>query len=254
MGQRLFLAIGAVFLLSLAAPAMAQQEDNPWSGWYVGGNAGGTWGGAQSRTTVSPGGGAVVIPPADVSTINTTFLSRANNPEIAGGIEGGYGYRAGVVVLGLETDFGAFGVREQNATTYASAPTSPPAFYNLSHKLSTNWLWTLRPRVGYMTGRWFLYGTGGLALTDVTLRANYMDTRTPSNQTSFSTSSTRAGWTAGGGIAYALSPHWSIKVEYLYTDLGTIQGASGTPSGFVTLNGRSTITSNLVRMGVDFRF
>jgi outer membrane immunogenic protein len=30
-----------------------------------------------------------------------------------------------------------------------------------------------------------------------------------------------AGWTAGGGIEYAIVPNWSMKVEYLHYGLGS---------------------------------
>ena len=33
-------------------------------------------------------------------------------------------------------------------------------------------------------------------------------------------SSTRAGWTLGGGVEYAVNPHWSVRGEYRYTDFG----------------------------------
>jgi outer membrane immunogenic protein len=34
------------------------------------------------------------------------------------------------------------------------------------------------------------------------------------------TSGTKTGWTAGGGVQYALGERWSANVEYLYYDLG----------------------------------
>jgi|WetSurMetagenome_2_1015567.scaffolds.fasta_scaffold75416_1 outer membrane immunogenic protein len=255
MRHCLFLAAGVAAVVATAAPAMAQDEANPWSGWYLGGNAGANWGGSQSRTTVTSGGGAVVIPPADAVVINGAPLSRSTKTGFTGGIEGGYGYKAGDIVLGVETDFGAFNIDQNGAATYTSLQlTNPPVNYALSHTLSTDWLWTLRPRAGYILGRWFLYGTGGLALSHVKLRASYADTTTQPNVINLSTSSTRVGWTAGGGVAFAITPRWSIKAEYLYTDLGTISGLAGTSSGFATLGARSSIRSNLVRVGLDFRF
>ncbi len=255
MSHRIFLAAVAAALVAVAAPAMAQETASPWIGLYVGGNVGGNWGGTQTRTTVAPGGGAVVIPPADVSAINLPYPSTHNSAGIVGGLEGGYGYRAGDVMVGLETDIQSFNVAESNAATFPSSVRSNPTInYALAHLVNTHWLWTLRPRVGYMTGRWMIYGTGGLALSDVQLQASYADNRVPPNLVSLSTSSTRAGWIAGGGLAYAITPQWSIKAEYLYTDLGTIHAANTPPSGFVTLQGRSTVRSNILRLGVDFRF
>ena len=34
-------------------------------------------------------------------------------------------------------------------------------------------------------------------------------------------SSTRTGWTAGGGVEYAFTNNWIIGAEYLYYDLGS---------------------------------
>jgi outer membrane immunogenic protein len=34
-------------------------------------------------------------------------------------------------------------------------------------------------------------------------------------------SGTKTGWTAGGGVQYALGERWSANVEYLYYDLGS---------------------------------
>jgi outer membrane immunogenic protein len=248
-------AAAATALVAMAASAMAQEDQNPWSGWYAGVNLGANWGGSQTRTTVAPGAGVVVIPPADASMINAAPLSDNNHTGFTGGIEGGYGYRAGNVVLGLETDFDAFDIKEQGASLFTSGLLiNPPITYTLSHKLSTNWLWTLRPRVGYIAGRWLIYGTGGLALSDVKLKASYADTRIPANVINLSTSQTRAGWTAGGGVGFAISPNWALKVEYLYTDLGTVHAAASPASGFAVLGARSDVKSNVVRMGLDYRF
>ena len=34
--------------------------------------------------------------------------------------------------------------------------------------------------------------------------------------------STRAGWTLGGGVEYAVNPHWSVRGEYRYADFGRL--------------------------------
>jgi outer membrane autotransporter protein len=38
-----------------------------------------------------------------------------------------------------------------------------------------------------------------------------------------SVSSTRTGWTVGGGIDYAVTNNWSIFAEYRYTNFGSIR-------------------------------
>jgi outer membrane immunogenic protein len=64
---------------------------------------------------------------------------------------------------------------------------------------------------------WLLYVTGGLAVG----RENFSQTiaiLAPFTETSdFAT--TRAGWTVGGDIEYAIARNWSIRGEYLHVDL-----------------------------------
>ena len=45
----------------------------------------------------------------------------------------------------------------------------------------------------------------------------------PNHYSSFgSFSNSRVGWTAGGGVEWLFAPNWSVKVEYLYYDLGSV--------------------------------
>jgi outer membrane immunogenic protein len=38
-----------------------------------------------------------------------------------------------------------------------------------------------------------------------------------------SMSTTKTGWTVGGGVEYALLNGWSLKAEYLHLDFGTAE-------------------------------
>ena len=37
-----------------------------------------------------------------------------------------------------------------------------------------------------------------------------------------STSETNVGWMVGGGVQYALTHHWSARVQYQFVDLGSV--------------------------------
>ncbi len=75
------------------------------------------------------------------------------------------------------------------------------------------------------------------------------------------------GWTAGGGVEWAplAFPNWSVKVEYLYTDLGgstlsTLGVGNLTAFGVPVLqlvNSATSTTYNrwhTVRAGLNYRF
>lgn len=100
-----------------------------------------------------------------------------------------------------------------------------------------DWFSTLRGRVGYAAGNVLLYGTGGLAVGNVAVSA-----------AGFSASDTRVGWTVGAGLEAALTANFTLRGEYLYTDLGKTDGTlGGVPFA-------SEFDSHTVRAGITYRF
>jgi outer membrane immunogenic protein len=85
-----------------------------------------------------------------------------------------------------------------------------------------------------------VYGTGGFAYSDVNVKAN--------NKKNNNNDDWMWGWTAGGGVEAAVTDNISIKVEYLFADLGD--------NRVNTKNGKFKYdyTQNLVRVGVNYKF
>ena len=92
-----------------------------------------------------------------------------------------------------------------------------------------------------------------------------------------SNSTTRAGWTVGGGAEGRINNEWSVKVEYLYADYGNFDTTLGTGAAVVTTGPcaptgtglactRTTTTStvasavstnfidHIIRVGLNYRF
>ena len=75
---------------------------------------------------------------------------------------------------------------------------------------------------------------------------------------STSASTTRVGWTVGGGLEYAVTNNWSIRAEYRYTDFGhsTIYATSfdsvvlGSAGAFINRH----FTENRVQVGFSYKF
>ena len=72
-------------------------------------------------------------------------------------------------------------------------------------------------------------------------------------------SATKAGWTAGAGVEFALDSNWSAKAEYLFIDLG--DGSCTTDCAIQNPNGPALIPNvavrfneSLVRAGIDYKF
>jgi len=77
--------------------------------------------------------------------------------------------------------------------------------------------------------RLLLYVTGGLADGEVVYGAN-TDFRPFGNEHyPYPSHKIKVGWTAGAGAEYAITHRWSMKVEYLYYDLGD-ESATANPA------------------------
>ncbi|RYF99638.1 MAG: hypothetical protein EON94_10960, partial [Caulobacteraceae bacterium] len=91
---------------SLLAPVSALAQDYDWTGFYVGANAGASWGDTSLHSRVEQGGGIVIIPPAERDLINADLASDDNETGFTGGLQAGYNFQSGSWVFGLETDVG----------------------------------------------------------------------------------------------------------------------------------------------------
>ena len=129
--------------------------------------------------------------------------------------------------------------------------------------MSSNWLLTARPRIGFANGNQLLYVTGGLAVSNVNFAQSIILSDYPIAAGGSGTaptlagagSSTLAGWTAGFGIEYALSWNWLIKAEYLYVSFpnqSTSQVVSGAPASSGTVTDK--LSASIARAGFDYRF
>jgi outer membrane immunogenic protein len=64
----------------------------------------------------------------------------------------------------------------------------------------------------------------------------------------------KAGWTAGAGLESAWGGGWSVKLEYLYIDLGDTEQTLATPALGTILTDTRRTTDNIVRLGLNYRW
>jgi outer membrane immunogenic protein len=247
-----------------------------WTGWYVGGTAGGGWneqGGIDNTVTgtfCTLGlGGCPANGPALAAAIPTHYGPNPNG--FIGGGEVGYNWQADRIVWGVETDIAGTGIRGSNAQarSVAAAGFNPVDVAGIgSEKL--DWFGTLRGRLGVtITDPLLLYATGGFAYGHASSNTTLTETVGgpcfcgPSPTVSSTASAMLTGWTVGGGLEWRFAPQWSLKGEYLYYDLGNV---SYSLPEIVQLNGGGTrffgasVTANanfrgsIARAGVNYQF
>ncbi len=139
---------------------------------------------------------------------------------------GGYtGYNwqyCAFLLFGIETDFNFL----NSSPTARDIEVFPVGTDVTTLESNMDWFGTLRGRVGYVVNDFLLlYGTGGLAYGKVDHKFNEgcvsCQAGVVFGPIGISHSATKVGWTAGGGAEYIAIPHWLVRAEALYVDLGS---------------------------------
>jgi len=219
----------AADLPTKAAPYAPISAAYNWTGFYVGANAGYSW--TDARHDRSPTGGG----PVDTESLVLKGIE--------GGIQGGYLFQTGPVVLGFEADFDWSDARTSPTYTCPAASCLVATTYSYTSK--NIYSGTVRGRVGYAFDRWLPYLTGGYAYG----QSKSEGTATVLGvATSFSTTHNTTGWTVGAGVENAFAPSWSWKLEYLFTHVNDDTSAE---AGVATV---AKANSNSVRVGLNYHF
>jgi outer membrane immunogenic protein len=258
--KRLLIVTCICALALVTASASQAQSKDPWNGFYVGGNVGGSIGTATARTTTifSPTGYFATTSPGAIA------IAGAQNVGLngfTGGAQVGYNYSADHFMMGIEVDFSSVSSTGNKSVT-GTYPCCSPTTFTVNQTATTKWMGTVRPRVGYVHGRFLYYGTIGGALGDINYREVFSDTFATAAEHGGITKN-RLGWVAGGGMEYALRHHWSIKGEYLYATFShattfdtNLTAFSGPVVSFPTNPFFHTayFHSHIVRAGVNYTF
>lgn len=185
-------ALGAQPALPLpaGAPVTASYE---WSGWYVGAQTG--YGQGRAR--------AILSDPAPIGASNAFG-------RLDGGLHVGYNHvLSSRFVVGAEADISVPYFLEDGVVVSSGAiPRS-----TVTEK--TDFISTVRGRVGYAWDRWLFYGTGGIAPS----QALFIDSSTSNNDQDHLLHP-RMGWALGAGAEFAIGGGWTARVEYRYDRLG----------------------------------
>ncbi len=221
-----------------------------WTGFYLGGHVGG----GRGRSGITDPYGVPI------------FGDHVGTPGPLAGAQAGFNYQLGPVVVGLEADV-SFADMDGTNSCFAVGE----HFYSANCHAHTRDIGTVAARLGWtVEPRTLLYGKAGAAWT-----REHVDMLVNVNPTGLNFASgadyVQWGWVVGAGAEYALTPAWSVKLEYDYLrfgghDVATPAAAVGnsvcTPGGcFVFLdiagpNGAMASASKniqLIKLGVNYR-
>jgi outer membrane immunogenic protein len=237
------IAASAALLLSTSAYAadvvidQAPMPEAPiaaaydWTGGYIGVNAGGGFGKFEHPVTITG------FADGSVDVTAGGFL---------GGVQIGYNWQSGQMIYGVEADFQGSSVKGEGSLSLN--PVGGGGGLSAEAGTKVDWFGTVRARIGYTpVDRFMVYATGGFAYGHV---KSYLDAGAGAGGFSYSESDTNTGWTVGAGAEYAVNTNWTIKTEYLYTDLGkstVFNSAAG-------LKIENDVAFHTVRVGLNYKF
>jgi outer membrane immunogenic protein len=229
--KRLLLTTASVGVLAFSSPAMSAdlyvkaraplESVYNWTGGYIGGFGGYGFGNHNIVNAALPVGFA-------------NFTANYENSGGFGGGELGYNWQAGSFVYGIEADYGVGSLR--GSDNFAQG-------FDDASRLKS--LGSVRARGGLAVDRLLLFFDAGYAYGNTT----HTNTNPGVGIDQFNVS--RSGYTAGGGIGYAMTNDLIGKVEYRYYDLGNYSRANPT-NGVIPYTVSNTYSTLLV--GLDFKF
>jgi outer membrane immunogenic protein len=199
--------LGTAAMIAFAAPALA--ADMPartyskapaytapeviysWTGFYIGGHAGGAFAGDSSL--------------------------EGSGGRFMGGVQGGFDYQfATNWVVGAEAQYSWLSSKNNGVLFPAGTLVTT----------NNNQLGSVTGRFGYTWGPALLYAKGGYAWRDNSnIGVSVAGTAVPFT----TTGNTTNGYTVGAGLEYMFAPNWSAKAEYQYYNFGSTTFTGGTP-------------------------
>jgi high affinity Mn2+ porin len=193
-------AAAADIKLPVKAPYLQPVFD--WTGFYIG-----------AHTGYSHGSSSAVLTDPAVTTTSNVFSG------VIGGVQAGYNvWLPSGLLVGVEADL--------TFPNYLTSNSIVSSLVSPRSDFAEQWdyVGTARGRIGYTRGPWLAYATGGVAW------AGERFLNTPLVGSDEKDINVRFGWAAGAGLEYAFAPHWTARLEYLYSQFGKadIRFPSGT--------------------------
>ena len=223
----------AAGVIGLATPAFAADISVPvvpapapapaplvydWTGFYVGVHAGGDIGGEYEADITTPGN-------VDDKFDSDGFL---------GGGQIGFNYQMNQFVIGAEADFSFTGIDGDGTIDI-------PGLGDTAVDAETDWISTIRARLGYAFDNFLVYGTGGIAFANVEVSEGL---------TGSDDDNTHIGYALGAGIEAGLTQNVSLRAEYLYLDFE--EEDISLAGGAVT--GDASADNHILRAAINYRF
>jgi len=211
-----------------------------WSGFYIGGFAGGAWGANSNHTDVNGWNG-----------FGNSWSHDLGSSFIGGGTLGWNWQASGSPwVWGVEGEFGYMRLTGEGADPFS------PGFDTVGRGRIGDWYGFAGGRLGYAWDRTLVYAKGGAAF--VNAHRGVFDNCAVGvcgpGLISANNDETLTTWAVGGGVEWAWINNWSFKIEYLFIDLkdADVCGTSSVGGTFCFRHELDNV--HTVKAGLNYKF
>lgn len=252
-----FVAISSALCVGFAFAGemeVTNVSSNQFSGFFIGANLGAAWSKINAKTSVA-NIGTYFNNTTDPVQIATAGSQRTNASSLIGGGQFGFNLQLKKLVLGLEAGIDSLRIAKtrSNSGIFISSPTSS---FIINSTTSTNYLFTLKPRIGFSIKELLVYAAGGLAMTNAHYSFQYSDNVLNNSTLESARASRKYGWIAGVGLEAKLSPSWSLRGEYMYVDFSNVStsGVLYNNAYYATLGHLGTLNAQIATIGINYIF
>ena len=253
--------------LAVRAPSPPPMAPAPayfnWTGFYVGGNVGGAW----DNTTAT---NVTAFDATGFPVATSTSSGGGNASGVIGGGQIGANYEfPNNWVIGFEADVDGSSLSGSSSGCSVNAAGVTTGCATVNTKL--NDFGTVRGRLGYAASNVLFYGTGGWAWSQSSTTSNLtcvigLAGVCPGASAAFTGGSSSAsvtatnGWAAGGGIEWAFTRNWTVRVEYLHLQFNGVLETLSSVGAIGAVHFTSTTSSNsnsgmdIARVGINYIF
>lgn len=222
----------ALIPLQTTSPAKAAAPVFNWTGFYIGANVGG--GSMSSNTFDGNGKGAVF------------------------GGQAGFNYQHDMWVFGAEAEGNWSGIRTNSISTDIPNIVNNNSFQAFNGSLKNTDNFTFAGRAGFTFDRTLIYGKGGWAWGS--FKSDTFDTccGPTATTTTRNFSGTLDGFVVGAGIEHAVTPNWTVKLEYDFIGFGNKEVSLNqcNSNGVCGQTGTTSFSANqqVFKVGANYRF
>jgi outer membrane immunogenic protein len=242
-------AISAASAADLPAPVYKAPPAPPpafsWTGFYIGGFAGGA-GGAEDPVDLGEYAGQTI-------TNGTGHVWRYNTKaSFIGGGTVGANYQTGNFVFGIEGEAGYLHITGSGAD-----PRSPGLDVVSSSRLG-DWYGLIAGRIGYAWDHWLFYAKGGAVITNVSGTVVDSCKALPCGPVTINAVGSKddvLSGAFGGGLEYAITNNWTVKAEYLFFTLNNHWLVTGVASNTATYSWDHNFSGlHTGKVGINYKF